>query len=216
MKTAIKGLLAATALITLPSMAQAAVIVSNVSISVPNNIDGVYINLVTGTTGTSGSAVPGWDINVYNNNGGLTFYGSASPAGFLATGTPGTSAEARALAEGTVIDSTGQYNQFQTRGTAFQAGGNFVAGFRFLNEVTGVLNYGYARLTTTAAVGDNAGFPATITQLVYENTGGAITVAAVEAAVPEPATWAMMIGGFGMIGFGARRSKRVATKVAYA
>lgn len=214
MKMAMKGLLAATALVTLPSMAQAAVIVSNVSIAVPNNIAGVYINLVTGATGTT--AVPGWDINIYNNNAGLTFYGSASPAGFLATGNPGTLAETRALAEGTVIDSSGQYNQFQTRGTAFQGGGDFVAGFRFLNESTGAINYGYARLTTTGGVGADAGFPATITQLVYENSGGAITVAAVEAPIPEPATWAMMIGGFGMIGFGVRRSKRVATKVAYA
>jgi hypothetical protein len=28
------------------------------------------------------------------------------------------------------------------------------------------------------------------------------------AAIPEPATWAMMIGGFGLIGFSSRRSRR--------
>lgn len=28
------------------------------------------------------------------------------------------------------------------------------------------------------------------------------------AAVPEPATWALMIGGFGMVGFGLRRRRR--------
>jgi hypothetical protein len=37
----------------------------------------------------------------------------------------------------------------------------------------------------------------------------------VAAAVPEPATWAMMIGGFGMVG-GAMRSSRRQAKVAYA
>lgn len=35
-------------------------------------------------------------------------------------------------------------------------------------------------------------------------------------AVPEPATWAMMIGGFGMIGFAMRRRQKVTTRVSYA
>jgi hypothetical protein len=34
-------------------------------------------------------------------------------------------------------------------------------------------------------------------------------------AIPEPATWAMMIGGFGMVG-GAMRRRRVSTKVSFA
>jgi hypothetical protein len=34
-------------------------------------------------------------------------------------------------------------------------------------------------------------------------------------AVPEPATWAMMIGGMGMVG-GAMRRRRVSTKVTFA
>jgi hypothetical protein len=36
------------------------------------------------------------------------------------------------------------------------------------------------------------------------------------AAVPEPATWAMMLLGFGMIGFAARRRSNVKTTVSYA
>ncbi|WP_225883093.1 FxDxF family PEP-CTERM protein [Sphingomonas aliaeris] len=36
------------------------------------------------------------------------------------------------------------------------------------------------------------------------------------AAVPEPATWAMMIAGFGMVGFAMRRRAKVSTAVAYA
>jgi hypothetical protein len=210
-----KALLAATALITLPSVAQASVVVSNVSISVPNNIDGVYVNVITGMTGSSGVAVSGWDINFYNNNAGLTFYGTASPYGVLATGTPGTTAVARDLAAGTVIGPGGQFNQFQTVGTNFQDSGNHVLGFSFLNEGTGITNYGYARLTTTAGV--SPGFPATITQLVYENSGASLTVAAAGAgAVPEPASWAMMILGIGAIGFVARRRTAVRTKVTFA
>jgi hypothetical protein len=33
--------------------------------------------------------------------------------------------------------------------------------------------------------------------------------------VPEPTTWAMMIGGIGMVG-GAMRRRRVSTKVSFA
>ena len=38
------------------------------------------------------------------------------------------------------------------------------------------------------------------------------------SAVPEPATWAMMLAGFGMVGFGlrSRRNGKVTTKVAFA
>jgi hypothetical protein len=36
------------------------------------------------------------------------------------------------------------------------------------------------------------------------------------AAVPEPATWAMMIGGFGLIGLAMRRRRNVRTTVTYA
>lgn len=42
-----------------------------------------------------------------------------------------------------------------------------------------------------------------------------ITAASV-GAVPEPATWAMMLAGFGMIGFAARRRSSVKTTVRYA
>jgi hypothetical protein len=36
------------------------------------------------------------------------------------------------------------------------------------------------------------------------------------SAVPEPATWAMMLAGFGIIGFGLRRRARPTVSVAYA
>lgn len=43
----------------------------------------------------------------------------------------------------------------------------------------------------------------------------AITATTAAGAVPEPATWAMMIGGFGMVG-GAMRRRKVATTVSFA
>jgi hypothetical protein len=215
MKTMIKGMLAATMLTAaaggVTGVAQAAVVVSNVTISVPNNIDGVYINVVTGATGLG---LPGYDINPYNNGAGLTFF-SAANGGVVANGTTSGTAAALDLAAGTVIGAGNTYVTGQAVGSAFQIAGNHVVGFSFLNEVTGVRNYGYARITTATGTGTSLGFPATITQLVYENTGASLTVAAVGGAVPEPATWGMMILGFGMIG-AAARSRKVKTTVKFA
>ncbi len=54
-----------------------------------------------------------------------------------------------------------------------------------------------------------------VTGLRFNSFGNAFEVDNIAlAAVPEPATWAMMIGGFGLVGAAARR--RVRTSVAYA
>nr|WP_240047570.1 PEPxxWA-CTERM sorting domain-containing protein [Sphingomonas panacisoli] len=46
---------------------------------------------------------------------------------------------------------------------------------------------------------------------------GTLTISPVAAgAVPEPATWAMMLAGFGAIGFAMRRRPKVATRVRFA
>ncbi|GAA0487365.1 hypothetical protein GCM10009096_32800 [Parasphingorhabdus litoris] len=46
--------------------------------------------------------------------------------------------------------------------------------------------------------------------------GDYIRVLTAAPAVPEPATWAMMIGGFGLVGGALRRRRKMATKVSYA
>ncbi|MEG3123201.1 FxDxF family PEP-CTERM protein [Sphingomonas sp. GB1N7] len=43
-----------------------------------------------------------------------------------------------------------------------------------------------------------------------------LTIANAASAVPEPATWAMMIAGFGMVGFGMRRRAKPSVRVTYA
>lgn len=49
------------------------------------------------------------------------------------------------------------------------------------------------------------------------NIGGTFTITpSAMGAVPEPATWAMMLVGFGGIGFAMRRRSKVRTTVAYA
>jgi len=148
-----------------------------VNISVPNNNDGVYINFVTGLTGSTGSLVPGWDFNPFNDTTGLAFYGEATPQGILASAL-GINAPAIRLNAGDPISSGAQYNQFFTSAINFRTGGLGYVGLRFMNESTGALNYGWALISTTS--GD--GFPATIVSYAFENTGQGILA----GAVPEP------------------------------
>ena len=189
-----------------PSANAAVIYVNPPDITVPNNIDGIYFNLVTGVTGTSAAAVPGYDLNPYNNGAGFTLYGAASPSGVLATGTPGTTAIAQRLTGGEIIGPTpamGFYNQFQTVGTLFQATpGIAFVGIRFLNESTGVIDYGWVRFMTSAGSGTSLGFPASILDYAYENTGLSIFAGQMTSAVPESGETATMLS-LGLLALGA-------------
>lgn len=44
---------------------------------------------------------------------------------------------------------------------------------------------------------------------------GTLTISDTAAAVPETATWAMMLAGFGAVGFAVRRRSNIKTTVAY-
>ncbi|MCX5639365.1 MAG: hypothetical protein NT059_00915, partial [Planctomycetota bacterium] len=60
----------AAALTTVASVgtANAAVITWNLNQVVPNNIDGLYVNVETQTTGSAAGLVAGWDINPYGTS----------------------------------------------------------------------------------------------------------------------------------------------------
>ena len=63
---------------------------------------------------------------------------------------------------------------------------------------------GMQTLTVSGTSGGNAAY------------SGTLAFAAATAAVPEPATWALMIGGFGIAGGALRRRQRQTVRVAYA
>ena len=146
--------------------AYAAVVCAAPSIAVPQNIDGVYINLVTGATGTTGGTTAGWDFNPYaSSSSTLLSFNAATGAGYVASGlliTP--------LSAGTPIDASSTFlTGIQSSATAmasYRAGvtnANYL-GFRFTEG--GNTYYGWISLTTT---GPN-GFPATLNSYCYENT----------------------------------------------
>lgn len=167
--------------------AGAVVVTFNTPIVVPNNFDGLYINLLTGATGTAGSAVAGWDWNPYNSGVSLSFFWNGTPAnsnGGVAGTTTGPYLD---LAPGSVVSSASTFAAVTATAqtVAFQNVGTHVLGFRFFNENTSAVNYGYAMLST----GGSTGFPLTITSWSFENSGGPITV------VPEPGTALMLSMG---------------------
>lgn len=164
----------------LPTAAEAVIIENNTPISVPATTAGVYINFLTGATGTA--AFAGWDFNPYRSNSGtqLGFYWpQTTTSGGVGSGTQYTD-----LSMGAVVSAASTF-VLAINGTtpAFTTAGNHILGFRFLNEGTGIVNFGYLFITTGSTTN---GFPATITGYRYENNGGAITV------VPEPSSVAFL------------------------
>jgi hypothetical protein len=171
------------------SDASAAVVTFSTPISVPNTFDGIYINFLTGATAPLGSGVAGWDFNPYNSGISLSFFWSATPsqAGGVAGSTTGPYLD---LAPGSVISSSSTFAAVTASANtaAFQTVGTHTLGFRFFNENTAAVNYG---------------FPLTINGWSFENTGAAITV----SAVPEPATAAML--SMGALALGAMNLRRL-------
>ena len=182
-------------------VAPAAVILRDLSaapLAIPNTLDGLYVNVVTGSTSTTGVPPAGWDFNPYNRGTGLGFFAPATPSG---QGTLASGPTALALLAGETIGPSGIYQPDQALGTNFQITGISYAGFRFLNETTAQLNYGWARLSTTGSNG--AGFPAALLGYAYEDTGAPIPA----GQVPEPAAPALL-GLAGLAVLTARQPRR--------
>lgn len=199
---------AIAAVAAMASNAAAAIITTSTSIAVPNNFDGVYINLATGAT--SSTAFAGFDFNPYGSGNLLFYWGGGAGAGSLNAGVAATtSGPYLDLATGALVSSASTFsasaNGANNETAAFLISGTHNLGLRFLNEATGIVNYGYLTLTTTGT----SGFPATITGWSYENTGAGIVVgSATDGTVPEPSTIGMMAVGAMLVGLGERRQNR--------
>jgi hypothetical protein len=189
--------------------AQAAIITFNTSIVVPATAAGIYINLATGATGSSAGTTTGWDFNPYlvGATSALGFYWSPSTVGGLrgaGVATTSTSNQYAVLTPGTTVNSSSFFTsaiQGTTPNYTTGATGDKILGFRFVNEATGVLNFGYMVINTTAG----NGFPATIRGWSYQNDGTAITV------VPEPSTTALLsVAAIALGALGVRKWRRQA------
>ena len=181
-----------------------------VNINVPSTTSGVYLNVVTGVFSTTPSGAPGWDLNPWSSST-LEIWGnnSASPQdGVLDNFTGGSAASVDNLPMGAIIDGSWNYGRtdstVETSGpTAFNLNSsNNIFGFRFLNESTGVYDFGWARISLSGTL---SGQPRAIVEYAYENTGAAIAA----GAIPEPSTLALLgVMAAGAIGVRAWRKRK--------
>jgi hypothetical protein len=201
----IAALSAVAGLMAVAGPAQAAIVVySGPPIAITPNIDGLYLNVVTGAN--DNGAVAGWDLNLYSNSTltpTLTFW---SPTG---GGYVGTSPNVSALPLGTSIGPGSSFLSTPNITGGYQApafaGTTSYFGFRFVNEAGGTTHYGWAQLSA----GTSGGFPASIVAYAFESTPNTAIQAGV---VPEPGTYAMMLAGLAAVGgLVARRRKAEAT-----
>lgn len=188
---------AAAAAVAAPANTHATVISFDPpDITIPNTLDGIYINFVTHVTGSNSGAVPGFDFNPYSSSVSLLFYWGGD-AGTVNGGLSLDGLHYAKLDSGAVVGPAGTFlqtgNGSNNETVNFRTGGTGYLGVKFTNESTGVVDYGYVHLSTTAGTG----FPASILDYAYENTGTAITIPT--AAVPEPGT----VAALGALSLGA-------------
>lgn len=175
--------------------ADAAIIYSGVvNIPIPDNIDGVYIDVDSGATGTLGASTPGWDLNPYN--AGRTFFnGTGSSAGVGAAGTVLTN-----FAPGALIDAGSTFVKLNFGSAAsmanFPVGGTGMVGFR-----TDAGSFGWLRFTSAPA-----GSAGKIVDYAYEDGGTGILAGA--GAIPEPGS--MGLFALGAVGLASWRRRKVA------
>jgi hypothetical protein len=171
--------------------ARAAVICSPMAnLNVPATTEGLYINFVTGVSGVSEGAVPGFDFNPYaaantNPSGQLKFYWGPESNGGAGVVSSGVSYAVLGPSVTIGPDSVFTRAGFTGDTSAWLAGTSGYLGMRFLSETPGIIVYGWLALSTTAPLG----FPATIEGWCYEDSGAAIVT-------PDPRPDAIFADGF--------------------
>lgn len=185
---------AAIAVVSATAATNATVVTWNLNMVVPNNIDGLYVNVETGGTGLTGPAIAGWDINPY---GGSTttmswYVGSQGSSMVQGLGQGGTTSATASLSVGSVIGAASVYG---TTASSPTAGGwvlnsvNYF-GFKFLTGASAV-RYGYGSMTMGATMGVR-----TLNFVAFEDNGGSITI-------PAPGAMALI----GLAGLAGRRRR---------
>ncbi|HWW65777.1 MAG TPA: PEPxxWA-CTERM sorting domain-containing protein [Sphingomonadaceae bacterium] len=215
------GLLAATAaIVATPALAAVtltSVAVTDANYSNPDNFTYTFDSRPAGLTG--GKIVPG-EVGPNGNHaqpfGGAGGYFSVGPSdGSPATFNLGPVSQISFLWGS--VDGNAGYNVLTLLGTSDPSNGGAAYtydGVDILNPANGFQGSGGTALVTLTFSGDDA---TNFTGLQFNANQNAFEIDSMNvAAVPEPATWAMMIGGFGLIGLSMRRRSRTRVAVSIA
>ena len=77
---------------------------------IPNNIDGLYINVETGLTGSAAGVVAGWDLNPYGTSTtAISWFGATGGGCVTGLGQGGTTVAVANLTPGTLVSSTSTF-----------------------------------------------------------------------------------------------------------
>ena len=162
-----------------PMQAHAAVIYSGtVNLTVPSTNDGLFLNVVTGLSGNTAASVPGWDVNPWSASGFALFSPGNPAGGAYQIAAPLTAANLAPDAE--IGPSASFGNSAATSPWVLNSANNLV-GFRFWNEDSMDLHYGWFRVEFGATLTTRK-----IVEYAWESTPN--TPIAAGSAIPEPGT----------------------------
>ncbi len=174
-----------------------------INLFIPDTDDGLYVNLVNGEFEIDDTPPVGWDINIYAE-GGLGFFAinidPVTDAGFRVS----ASETVERLTFGSVVGPSSTFEFQGIRENSSQwlldSSDNYF-GFRFYNEATEGIHYGWGRIALGTAIDGENKF---LVEYAYESTPGlAITI------IPEPSSLAMILVALAGMGFAVSRRKRV-------